>query len=322
MVWFESQNQYSVYRKPTHTDQYLAFESHHPLEHKLSVIRTLFHRAETVVTDPADQVSELDHVKSALRKCGYKDWSFKRACTKKQEKKTTQTETSKTTTNKTFVVTPFVQGVSEPIRHVFNNYGVSVSFKPHQTLRQLLVSPKDKAKVEEQTGAVYRIPCAGCDQVYIGETKRSIGGRLKEHTAKVANNPSAIAEHHQKTGHNPDTDNIKVLCREDKLIPRKVREAISIKKETKPTLNRDGGRELSKIYDSLLETPRSRTSPTSGFRRGSVSRNSASTRWGRWWVSPKYTDQKRECCWIVLTYFWCLLPTRIRTFIRIHLTVA
>ena len=79
---------------------------------------------------------------------------------------------------------------------------------------------------------------------------------------------------------------------------------------------RDGGRELSKIYDSLLETPRSRTSPTSGFRRGSVSRNSASTRWGRWWVSPKYSDQKCECCCIVLTYFWCLLPTSIRTFIR------
>ena len=121
------------------------------------------------------------------------------------------------------------------------NVGVSVSFKPHQTLRQLLVSPKDKAKVEEQTGAVYRIPCAGCEQVYIGETKRSIGEKLKEHTAKVANNLSAIAEHHQKMGHNPDTDNIKVLCREDKLIPRKVREAISIKKETSPTLNRDGG---------------------------------------------------------------------------------
>ena len=48
----------SVYRKPTHTDQYLAFESHHPLEHKLSVIRTLFHRADIVVTDPENQQSD------------------------------------------------------------------------------------------------------------------------------------------------------------------------------------------------------------------------------------------------------------------------
>ena len=39
---------------------------------------------------------------------------------------------------------------------------------------------------------------------------------------------------------------------------------------------------------------------------GSVSQNSATIRWGRRRVSPKYSVQKRECCWTVSIYFWCL----------------
>ena len=42
----------TVYRKPTHTDQYLQWDSHHSLSAKYSVIGTLTHRAKTVCTNP------------------------------------------------------------------------------------------------------------------------------------------------------------------------------------------------------------------------------------------------------------------------------
>ena len=48
-----------------------------------------------------------------------------------------------------FVVAPYVQGVSVKVRRVFSNYGIFTCFKPHQTLRQLQIEPKDKTKFEE-----------------------------------------------------------------------------------------------------------------------------------------------------------------------------
>ena len=42
----------SVYRKPTHTDLYLQWDSHHTLTSKYSVTGTLHHRAQTICSNP------------------------------------------------------------------------------------------------------------------------------------------------------------------------------------------------------------------------------------------------------------------------------
>ena len=72
-----------VYRKPTHTDHYLQFRSHHPLIHKLGVVRTLHYRADTIISGTEEIAKEKDHIKSSLKNCGYPDWAFLKATKKK-----------------------------------------------------------------------------------------------------------------------------------------------------------------------------------------------------------------------------------------------
>ena len=61
----------TVYRKPTHTDQYLQWDSHHNLSAKFSVINTLSHRAKTVCSNPELLKQDKEHLWKALTQCKY-----------------------------------------------------------------------------------------------------------------------------------------------------------------------------------------------------------------------------------------------------------
>ena len=66
----------TVYRKPTHTDQYIQWDSHHNLSAQFSVINTLFHRAKTVCSNPELLKQEKEHLRKALTQCKYPDWAL------------------------------------------------------------------------------------------------------------------------------------------------------------------------------------------------------------------------------------------------------
>ena len=66
----------TVYRKPTHTDQYLQWDSHHHLSAKLSVINTLTHSTKTMCSNPELLHKEMDHLRKALIQCKYPKWAL------------------------------------------------------------------------------------------------------------------------------------------------------------------------------------------------------------------------------------------------------
>ena len=66
----------TVYRKPTHTDQYLHWDSNHHITAKQSVFNTLAHRAKTVSSTQDSLDKELGHIKTTLKPCHFPFWAL------------------------------------------------------------------------------------------------------------------------------------------------------------------------------------------------------------------------------------------------------
>ena len=67
-----------VYRKPTHTDLYFQWDSHHNLACKFSVINTLTHRARAVCSNSELLKKELKHIEEVLSHCKFCKWALNR----------------------------------------------------------------------------------------------------------------------------------------------------------------------------------------------------------------------------------------------------
>ena len=92
------------------------------------------------------------------------------------------------------VVIPYVKGVSKQVRRVMKGYKLKVYIKPTNTLRQILVWPKDKVINERVVCLVYNISCDNCDESYFREMGRSLKSRFMEHSRQSSVN-SEVSKH-------------------------------------------------------------------------------------------------------------------------------
>ena len=105
----------SVFRKPTHTDLYMQWDSNHAISSKYSVIGTLHYRANTICSSPELLQKEEQHLKNVLTRCKYPDWAFNRVKIKmrtlaqinKQKNKSCMTCNQK----QNYIVVPYYKGL-------------------------------------------------------------------------------------------------------------------------------------------------------------------------------------------------------------------
>ena len=146
----------TVYRKPTHTDQYLQWDSHHNLSAKFSIINTLSHRAKTVCSNPELLKQEKKHLREALTQCKYPKWALDRV-EKRLNRSSSEAidRVNNQGTNCTSAATKEVksntQGLCESIKKICGRYGIQTHFKDGSTIKNLLVSPKDEDPMVSQS---------------------------------------------------------------------------------------------------------------------------------------------------------------------------
>ena len=232
-----------VYRKPTHTDRYLDFSSHHPLTHK---IKTLFSRAHSLSSSVANMLEEQEKVSKALESNNYPGKFVDRVYRRVPQAPVTDQRVNHS------IVIPYIRGLSEAIKRVFSPVRVRVLFRPHSTLRQQLFHVKDPTPVLQMANVVYSIPCTTCSATYIGQTGRLLSTRLDEHKAAVRLakcDTSAVAEHIWKHQHRMDFQSTSVLVQERNLHQRCSLESWHIRKSS--TINRENG-SLASIYSVVF----------------------------------------------------------------------
>ena len=179
----------TVYRKPTHTDQYLHWDSNHHITAKQSVYNTLAHRAKTVSSTQDNLQKELTHIKTALHHCQFPSWALNQWEHKFNQPQppaapaNNNNNSSNSNKYKATIVVPYINKTAEKFKRLCKSRGIQVHFKGTNTLRTALGNPKDKDPKTNQTGIIYKYQCPHihCTSSYIGESGRSLGERVKEH---------------------------------------------------------------------------------------------------------------------------------------------
>ena len=80
---------------------------------------------------------------------------------------------------------PYIEGLANEMSKILRKFNIGVYTYPYRTIENILPKLKDSVDAIYKSGAIYKIHCKDCFNVYIGETGRCFDTRLSEHKRDV-----------------------------------------------------------------------------------------------------------------------------------------
>lgn len=242
----------TVFRKPTHNDTYLHWNSFSLKTWKLSTLKSLVLRANKICSTPALKTQELNYIRNVFEhKNGYPRYVIEKTINSIGEGLLSEKDNRK----HIILQLPYKGLTGEKLIRSLNKL-ITDSFPNELNARILFKGTplsshfnlKDKTNKDHIHNLVYKITCpeATCQQTYVGETGRRLSHRIHEHCHDIN---SKIYQHISTTNHgNISIDNATILNHSFKEIHhRKVAEALYIK-QIKPQLNKQNYSIPLKLY--------------------------------------------------------------------------
>ena len=195
---------FDIYRKPSYTGKLLDYNSSSHLSHKRSTVKSLLDRAFKICS-PEYLQNEISLIKKQLIDNNYPKKFIQKEINKCYIQSTNNNHQVQNPdiNNKKYIATPYVSGTNERIQRILSKYNIFLGNKSSNTIKNLLVKPKDKVKTNDKCNIVYKLNCNNCNVEYIGETGRNLCTRMEEHErdVRIGKENSQVYHHSRSTGH-------------------------------------------------------------------------------------------------------------------------
>ena len=209
-------------------------------------------QAENVCSDPDILAKEMEHLNRVLCYNNYPQWLIDKWGKSDKHDPIIHSETGVEIQKHFYISVPYFPGLSESYKKIFKYTPIQVCVKGVNTLKSLLMHPKDKISTDQEKDIVYHWECQadGCNSSYIGETSRVLGKRIKEHSKSKM---SAILKHCKDFHHLlPSISDFSTIDKDPSQITREAKEVIHIRR-LDPNLNQNIGKmSIPHCFDPLI----------------------------------------------------------------------
>ncbi|UYV81733.1 hypothetical protein LAZ67_20002153 [Cordylochernes scorpioides] len=147
----------SIFRKSTHTGNYLNFNSFGPVHHKIAVVKSLSKRLDTHCSSKINDIVERNRIFSELKNNNYPSKFIEKHFYKPKSPLLNNTPVQ---SKKLFCSLPYSYG-SERIARVLKRYNITTTYQSSLNLKKALRHPDTKQinKMENKINVIYKIPC-------------------------------------------------------------------------------------------------------------------------------------------------------------------